>query len=199
MEAIIKIRVGDVVSIPMANGNFGIAQILKRENSKRNSNAFMVLFEREWAASELKDFDYDSLKDTPILSGMPLMLFSIVKKKWMILGNTHPVYYPIPMFKLWSPDYVGQSVEDSTYLIDFGYNFCRFATLDELNRVPRYFTCSAGYFELLLDIRFVDPTIVDRLPANWKRTWPDNVITEQEDMPKNAHLYRKWLGFGSER
>lgn len=102
------------------------------------------------------------------------------------------------MFKVWSPDYTGQSVEDSTYLIDFGLNYCRFATLNELSRVETYFTCSSVYFETLLNIRFVDPTILDRLPANWKYVWPENTIIEQEDMPKNAHLYRKWLGFGSE-
>lgn len=198
MEAVIKIQVGDVVSIPMDNGNFGIAQILKREHSTLNGNAFMILFDKEFTAYELKNIDYCSLKDIPVLSGMPLSLFKIKKKHWAIIGNTDPVYYPIPMFKFWSPDYAGQSIEESTYLIDFGHNYCRFATLDELSRVRTYFTSSANYFEMLLNIRFVDPTILDRLPKNWTYTWPDNVITEQEDMPKNTHLYRKWLGFGSE-
>lgn len=181
----------------MENGNFGIGQILKREHSKINSDAFMVLFDKEFTASEIKDIDYDSLRKTPILSGMPLSLFKIIKKKWVILGNTDPVHFPIPMFKFWSPDYAGQSIEDSTYLIDFGHNYCRFATLDELSRVETYFTRSSVYFETLLNIRFVDPTILDRLPENWKHVWPENTVIEQEDMPKNVHLYRKWLGFGS--
>lgn len=69
---IIKIQVRDVVRIPMDNGNFGIAQILKREHSTLNGNAFMILFDKEFTASELKDIDYGSLKEIPILSGMPL-------------------------------------------------------------------------------------------------------------------------------
>lgn len=196
---IIKIRVGDVFSIPISNGNFGIGQILKREHPTSNGHAFVVLFEKEFTEAELANIDYDSLADTPLLAGMPLDLFRITgrKKEWKIRGNTDPVYFPIPMFQLWSPDYTGQSIEDSTYLIDFGWNYCRSATLDELNRTSRYFTRSSIYFETLLNIRFVDPTIRDQLPGNWKHVWQDNLIVEQEDMATNAHLYQKWTGFGS--
>jgi hypothetical protein len=160
----------------------------------------MILFDKEYTKKELEDIDYGSIRDIPILAGMPLDLFRLTsrKKEWAIIGNTTPVDYPIPMFKIWSPDYTDQSIGDSTYLIDFGWNYCRPATLDELNRAVRYFTRSSVYFETLLNIRFVDPAILDRKPPNWRRVFPDNMIIEQEDMVENAHLYHKWTGFGSE-
>lgn len=190
---------GDVFSVPINNGNFGIGQILKREQPKRNINAFMVLFDKEFTASELKNIDSTLLEGVPVMSGMPLDMFKIWRKDkpWKILTNTTPVYYPIPMFKIWSPDSTGQSIEDATYLIDFGWNYYRSATLDELNRTPIYFTRSSIYFESLLNVRFGNPSDLDIKSYEAKQVWPNNMIIEQEDIVTNAHLYRKWTGFGS--
>jgi hypothetical protein len=191
-----KIRVGDVFSIPINNGNFGIGQILKKENPKSNVNGFLVLFEKELIKSDLGEIDYEYLEDMPVLLGMPLDMLKMWRKDkpWKILGNTTPVYYPIPMFKLWSPDNLEQSVEESTYLVDFGLNFYRPAKLDELKRVARYFTGPGDYFESLLNTRFVNAE-VDRMSDHYENFWPTNLITE-EDMVTNAHLYNRWKDFG---
>lgn len=98
------------------------------------------------------------------------------------------------MFTLWSPDSTEQSVENSTYLIDFGLNYYRPATLDELNRTVRCFDGPGDYFESLLNIRFAGAA-ADRLSEHYKDFWPKNLITE-EDMITNAHLYHRWKDFG---
>jgi hypothetical protein len=194
---IIKIRVGDVFSIPISNGNFGLGQILKLQTPNISIGAaFMVLFDKELPENELDNIDYGSLKDTPILSGMPLDSFRFRSRKittwkrvkWKIHGNTTPVDYPIPMF------HVQNNWRSPDCLLDFGSNYFRPASPDEIDRTEHEFTRDARYFETLLDIRFVDPTIRDGLPSYWEHFWPQNYISE-EDMVTNAHRYHNWKDF----
>lgn len=151
----------------------------------------MVLFEKELTENELGSIDYGSLADTSILSGMPLntyMFRTRKMKKWKIHANIGPVNYPIPMF------HVQNNWRSPDCLLDYGMNYFRPASPDEIDRTEHEFTRGPRYFEALLDIRFVDPTIRDGLPSYWEHFWPQNYISE-EDMVTNAHRYHSWKDF----
>jgi hypothetical protein len=176
----------------MSNGDFGLGQILKIQNPNLSiSAAFMVLFEKALTEDELGSIDYGSLTDTPILSGMPLntyMFRTRKMKKWKIHANITPVNYPIPMF------HVQNNWRSPDCLLDYGMNYFRPASPDEIDRTEHEFTRDARYFETLLDIRFADPTIRDGLPSYWEHFWPQNCISE-EDMVTNVHRYHNWKDF----
>ncbi len=180
--------VGDVFAVPLRSGDYGLCQVIRRNNESKWGDTITVLFDVKLSLNELRTFNYASIYKLKIITGIPVMLLDSKKYPSLILkvANMMPVEWDVPLFK------VGSSMNEygEIQVVDFNRTHYRYVSKEVAKKMNLEFS-KVGYI-VIPDIlsNYFDNTNVEKNKKDID--WWKNAITDR-DMRENPHLYFRVL------
>lgn len=108
-----KLNIGDIFTIPLGNGEFGLGQIVYMPSHKHNF--IMIVFNEKYKSKE--EVNLNALKDLEILLLGYTVDAKLYNKDWEIIGNnlSNLLLIKLPCYKLGLPD---DDYPDGARLVD---------------------------------------------------------------------------------